>query len=108
MKTKPLKGIPYLGKINKVYQAAEDIGEINIALIEDGGQWGENCERCVVKLTGKHIGTIAGSYAGKLSGQYFGQGVFSVPLGIGMGIAGGYVGGALGENISLWIYDYWY
>ena len=108
VKTKPLKGIPYLGKINKVYQAAEDIGEINIALIEDGGQWGENCERCVVKLTGKHIGTIAGSYAGKLSGQYFGQGVFSVPLGIGMGIAGGYVGGALGENISLWIYDYWY
>lgn len=105
VKTKPLKGIPRLKILKNIYQIGGDYAEINAALIKDEGQWGENCERCMMRISGRFIGSSALGNLGYGFGGYIGNGVLSVPLSIGGEILGNYIGGICGEQIGDWLYD---
>ena len=100
-----MKGIPRLKILKNIYQIGGDYAEINAALIKDEGQWGENCERCMMRISGRFIGSSALGNLGYGFGGYIGNGVLSVPLSIGGEILGNYIGGICGEQIGDWLYD---
>lgn len=79
--------------------------EINAALIKDNGQWGENCEMGLMRISGRFIGSYAIGSLGYGVAGYLGTGVLSVPFSIGGEIVGSYIGGICGEQIGEWIYD---
>lgn len=94
-----------MGIIKNIYQGTEDVVDINVALIKDGGQWGVNCDRCLMRISGRIVGSKAIGSLGYGVGAYFGKGVLSVPFSISGEIVGSYIGGVWGEQIGEWLYD---
>lgn len=105
VRTTPLKTIPNLGKFEKVYQLAENSSELKVALVKDGGVWGNNCERCIAKIAGNYIGSFYGSRIGFSIGTGIGSGILSLPLGIGCSLVGDYLGGFFGGYIGEELYN---